>query len=260
MRVLSAVLLLALTLPVVPALAEDVDLDGLDDGILSGPGTTNLDANVAIIDVGSSVSYFQSRLATAGQASTLIPVTSGYATMIQYDIVLLPVGHAVPAYYATLNGLAADYHSYVNDGGKLWIGQPNPYQMPGNTADITWAPYALTVNNGYSASDCPTVIVDPTHCIAQGIVGSDLPFAGDTVITMAPEWHVVGQGPATGLPCVFMAEYGCGACLVEFGHPSPSSVCAYTDLGFLRMVECLLQVAPSPTDASTWGQIKAFFE
>jgi hypothetical protein len=264
MRSLLASLLfvaLSIGLPAVPVLADDVDLDALDDNFLPDPGVSYADATVAIVDAGGGIADFQNRLLTAGYGSTLIPVTSDLSVLSQYDIVLLPVSHATPAYYSTLDGLAQDYHDYVDMGGKLWIGQPNPYQMPGNTADITWAPYALTVNNGYNTADCPTVIVDPTHCIAQGISGSDLPFAGDTVIQMGTVWHVVGQGPVTGLPCVFIAEYGHGACLVELGHPSPAAVCPYTDAGFSRLVECLLEAGPpSPVESSTWGQIKSFFE
>jgi hypothetical protein len=252
---------LCLGLPAVPVLADDIDLDALDDSFISDPGTGSADATVAIVDVGSSVADFQTRLLTAGYSSTPIPVTSNLSVLSQYDIVLLPVSHATPAYYTTLNALAQDYHDYVNAGGKLWIGQPNPYQMPGNTADITWAPYALTINNGYNTSDCPTLIVDPNHCIAQGITGADLPFAGDTVTQMGTEWHVVGQGPATGLPAVFIADYGHGACLVELGHPSPNAICPYTNAGFSRLVECLLAAGlPSPIDPSTWGQIKSYFE
>lgn len=261
MRLLPVFLLIALSLPAVPVLAADVDLDGVDDAVQPEPGTYNERANVAIVEAGTGgVADFQARLAATGHTSTLIPVTSGYATLSQYEVVLLPVSHATPAYYSTLNGLAADYHSYVNDGGKLWIGQPNPYQMPGNTADITWAPYVLTINNAYNPADCPVVIVEPTHCIAQGITGADLPFPGDSVLEMGEEWVIISLGPATGSPSVFFAEYGCGACLVELGHPSPNAVCPYTNAGFSRMIECLLEAAPSPTESSTWGQIKSYFE
>jgi len=242
-----------------PVLAEDVDQDGLDDSITALPATY-ADATIAIVDAGGGISNFQDRLTAVGYGSTVIPATSNLSVLSQYDIVILPVSHATPAYYYTLDGLAQDYHDYVNLGGKLWIGQANPYQMPGNTADITWAPYDLTINNGYTMDDCPTLIVDPTHCIAQGVTGADLPFAGDTVIQLGPEWHVVGQGPMTGLPCVFIADYGYGACLVELGHPNPAALCPYTNAGFSRLVECLLLAGPTPTDPTTWGRIKAFFE
>ncbi len=257
----SLLLVLAALFLALPVAAEDADRDGLDDAAMPPPGGQYPDATIAIVDIGSSVGNYQARLTTAGYGSTLIPVTSDYSVLIQYDVVLLPVSHAAPATYSTLDALAADYHDYVNDGGKLWIGQPNPYQMPGNTADITWAPYDLTIEISYTMDDCPSLIVDPSHCIAQGVSGSDLPFAGDTVVQMGSEWHIVAQGPTTGGPAVFIADYGCGACLVELGHPSPSALCPYTDAGFYRLIYCLIEAGgPSPTEPATWGAIKSIFE
>lgn len=260
MRRLFACLILTLAIPAAPVLADDLDFDALEDAFPPDEGTINSDASVAIVDAGGGIAEFQARLAATGHVSTVIPVTSGYATLMQYDIVILPVSHATPAYYNTLNGLAQDYHDYVDDGGKLWIGQPNPYQMPGNTADITWAPYGLTINNAYNGQDCPVLIVDPAHCIAQGVSGADLPFPGDTVTQMGAEWHVVTRGLVTNNPSVFMAGYGQGACLVELGHPSTSALCAYTDAGFARLVECLMESGPTPVESATWGRIKSYFD
>jgi hypothetical protein len=245
-----------------PASAEDENFDCLDDSATTPEAVEMTDATVAIVNTGDgSVGNYQTRMATAGYTATLIPVNSGYATLSGYDIVLLPCSHATPAHYGTLNGLAGDYHDFVADGGKLWIGQPNPFDGGSNTATITWAPYGLTINILYTLNDCPSIIVDPAHCIAQGVTGADLPFAGDTVISMGTEWHVVAEGPSTGLPAVFIACYGDGACLVELGHPSPSSLCPYTDAGFSRMVECLLEAGgPSPTTTASWGNIKTTFK
>ncbi|MBD3237049.1 MAG: hypothetical protein GF330_10120 [Candidatus Eisenbacteria bacterium] len=256
----ASVLLTVALLIAGPALAVDENFDMLDDAIALPDGVYLPDATIAVVNADDSAANYQDRLITAGYTSTLIPVSSDYSVLSQYDMVLLPVSHAVPAHYYTLDALAGDYHSYVSEGGKLWIGQPNPYQMPDNTAEITWAPYDLTVNTSYTLDDCPSIIVDPDHCIAQGVSGSDLPMAGDAVREMGPEWHVVAEGPSTGLPAVFIACYGSGACLVELGHPSPNALCPYTDAGFYNMIFCLVEEDPSPADPTTWGSIKSAFE
>ena len=231
-----------LTCIVVPAMALDTNLDGLDDAVLgSSVVLPASDGPIAVVDTGDqSVDNFVDRLTNLGYTVTTIPLTSGYATLVLYDIVILPVAHAGPAHYATLAGLATDYISYVDDGGRLWVSQPNPYGMPGNEADIVWVPYVLRVNSDYDNSTCDRVIVDPNHCITTGLAPSDLPYPGDTVVTLGAEWEILIVNATLGDPGVLSAEYGSGRVMVEFGHPHPGAVCAYPDVGMDRMATCLL--------------------
>lgn len=235
-----------LAFSVVPAIALDTNLDGLDDAVRGGPTILPAaDGPLAVVDTGDqSVDNFVDRLTSLGYTVTTIPPTSGYATLTLYDIVILPVAHAGPAHYATFAGLAADYIAYVADGGALWVSQPNPYGMPGNEADIVWVPYALRVSSSYDNTSCDRVIVDPNHCITTGLLPSDLPYPGDTVLSLGAEWEVLIVNATLGDPGVLSAQYGNGRVMVEFGHPHPGAVCAYTDEGMDRMASCLLPSNP----------------
>jgi hypothetical protein len=120
-------------------------------------------------------------------------------------------------------------------------------------------PYELTLNAFYDVNDCPPVIVDPAHCVAEGVTGDDLAFPGDTVVSMASDWQVVTEGPITGRPSVFTATYGNGGIVVELGHPSPGALCPYSDAGFESMVTCCMEPGPTPIIESSWGKLKTSY-
>jgi len=189
---------------------------------------------------------------------TTIPLNSNLATLLLYQVVVLPISHASVATLGNFQALANDYVQYVQGGGCLFIGQPNPFNVAGQQATITWAPYALTVNALYNGADCPAVIANPQLCETQGLAGSDLPFPADTVISLAAQWTVLTRGPVTNNPGAFSAAYGGGHVVVDLGHPSTGSVCPYTNAGIGRLVDCCLTVA-TPVDGSTWGQIKGTY-
>ena len=259
-RIAMVLVAVVLTLAV-PALADDIDGDGLDDACPAPPAATGSDGGMlAIFDTGNyTVDHFANRLTGLGYTVTIIPSSSGYSTFVQHDMVLLPVSHAGSSTYSLMNSLAQDFIDYVADGGCLYVAQPNPFDIPGSQAEITWVPYDLTVEFGYTVNDCPPSIVVPDHCITDGLIGADLPFPADTVMSMGPEWLVVVEGPYTGRPSVFTATYQQGAVLVELANPSYSSSCPYTDLGLDRMVSCMLASASSPVDDTTWGMLKALY-
>lgn len=260
MRFLVSVLFLSTTI-VLPVLAADLDYDGLDDSI-TGPSIENqsLTGQVAIVDTGDgSVGNYTTRLTGLGYTVSTIPVNSGYATMINYDAVLLPTSHGAAATNATFAGLAGDYHQYVQDGGCLYIGQPNPFNMPGSQSAITWAPYALTVSAWWEGQDCPPEIVDPNHCVTQGMGPNDMAFPADQVVSMAADWTVLARGPFTLSPSLFTAAYGNGNVMVELAHPSPNSVCPFSDAGLDRMMSCCLGGGATPVGTSTWGAVKAVY-
>jgi hypothetical protein len=237
--------------------AQDANFNGLIDsseGPVSPP--VHQDGPVAIVDTGSSsINDFQNRLDTAGYTYVQIPMNSDYATLIQYEVVLLPISHASSCCYGTLNGLAADYHQYVNDGGCLYLGQPNPYDM--GTVPITWVPFELTVDSGYVQTDCPATIV-ADHCMSEGLQDGDLPNPFDWAMSMGPEWEVITVGPATGYPGLITAPSGAGNVLVDFGHPSTGALCVYSDAGFAKMVDCCLG-GPVPSEQTSWGRVKSMY-
>lgn len=253
--------LLAVALLACTALhAADRNQDALDDGDQSSSDGLALDVgDIAVVDTGDgTVSIYVSRLLGLGYPVTTIPAASGLDVLVNYSVVILPVSHADAGNYATFDALAADYHAYVQTGGGLWVGQPNPYQMPGNEAVITWVPYYLFIHNGYNSADCPPVIIDAGHCITTGLPADGFSFPGDTVLDMGAEWHVLLEGPVTGRPAVMVAEHGAGRILVELGHPSPSAICGPSDAALERYVDCIMG-GPVATELSTWSDVKDRF-
>ncbi|MBD3334308.1 MAG: hypothetical protein GF355_02225 [Candidatus Eisenbacteria bacterium] len=243
-----------------PVVADDANFDAKDDLVEGPPAPEYVEgAEIAIVDTGNdTVDTFGSRLTGLGYTVTTIPLSSEYDTFIMYDAVLLPVSHASSCCNALLTSLAQDYIDYVFDGGCLYVGQPNPYDIgQDGTSEIPWVPYGLTVNAFYESGDCPPVIVDPDHCMGEGLNGSDLPFPGDTVLDMAADWEVVTEGNLTAAPGLIAAAHGSGNVLVEFAHPASGALCPYSDAGLGQMVECCLGPAePTATESTTWGKIK----
>lgn len=241
--------------------AADHDHDGLaDDAETLSTTTVPTTAPIAIVDTGNSaVGILLSRLTSLGYAVTTIPMNSGLSTLILHQLVILPVGHGQLGNYATFDSLSSDYNLYVNSGGRLWVGQPNPYQMPGGQATITWVPYALTVDYLYDLADCPPVVFDDTHCITQNAGNTNFSFPADTVVQMGPQWQVLVVGSVTGNPSVMVATSGMGKVLVEFGHPSPSANCPHDDFALDRYVTCLL-TPPVPIEQVSWGEIKGRYQ
>jgi hypothetical protein len=178
--------------------------------------------------------------------------------LLLYQVVVLPVSHGSATTIANFQALANDYIQYVQGGGCLYIGQPNPFNVGGQQATITWAPYALTVNANYNASDCPPTIANPQLCETQGLAGADLPFPADTVINLAAQWNVLTRGAVSNNPGALSAAFGGGHVVVDLGHPSPGAICPYTNTGIGRLVDCCLTGA-TPVDQSTWGRVKGTY-
>src|SRR4030095_12828690 len=184
-----------------PAWAQDLNQDGNSDENTGPPPVEYSVANVAIVNTGDgSVGNYQTRLTAMGHTVTVIPLNSNLATLLLYQGVILPFSHSSSSTVANFQGLANDYRQYVQSGGCLYIGQPNPFDLPGQVSTISWAPYSLTVNANYNGSDCPPTIPNNQLCQTQGLQGSDLPFPADTITVMGPEWTILTRGPITNNP------------------------------------------------------------
>lgn len=258
MKTLLAFLCLGIVMVAAPVFAVDQDADGVDDSHISFAFTSGLEVGeIAVVNTANgSQGDYVNRITALGYSISIIPANSTLETLLNYAVVILPVGHGSATNYATIDALSDDYHMYVNSGGGLWIAQPNPYQMPDGTADINWAPYELTLQFEYNGDDCPVNVDDPSHCITEGMADEAFSFPGDNAISYGAEWQVLATGSVTGRPGVMFAEYGGGKVLVEMGHPAPGSLCAAGDPAFTRYLECLVGgiVATSETN---WGSMKA---
>jgi hypothetical protein len=224
-----------------PALGVDTDADGIDDVLEAPPPYDfNEGGTVAIVNTGDgSVNNYASRLGSLGFLVSLIDLNSGYGTLSQYQAIVLPTSHGSSCCNAILTGLASDYIQYVNDGGCLYIGQPNPYNMP-QPAAIPWAPHTLNLYSAYDINDCNRYLVDPNHCVTRG------------------EWQVLVRGSVTDNPGVLFAFYGQGHVVVDFGHPSPGASCTFTDAGLDQMMTCCLK-GPVSVERHSWGRVKSIY-
>lgn len=255
MRTISLAIALLLLLGTV-ARSADADQDGLLDGVAQATArASTAGAQVAVVEAGSTAIYVGA-LEALGYSVTLIPATSGLDVLDDYALVVLPVSHARPETYSTLDGLAADYHAYVQGGGSLWVAQPNPFGMPDDEAAITWVPYVLALHYAYVTADCPPVVIDAGHCVTAGMTAAQFSMPGDEVIAMGSEWRILVAGAATGRPGVMVAEYGAGKILVELGLPGANVVCDVPNEVLARYATCLL-ASTSPVDVVSFGRIKA---
>jgi hypothetical protein len=255
--------LVSICLLFTPALGTDDNYDGVDDSyqdlqtpILVESGT------IGVVDTGNrwNDDPFILRLTGLGYGVSVIPLTSGYSTLMSYPAVVLPTSHASSCCNSTLRGLAADYIQYVNAGGCLHVSQPNPWNLPGYRSDIPWVPYHLVLDARYDfARHCPVSITDPAHCITSGLLGSELPAPGDTVISMGPEWQILTTGGPTSKPGLFVATYGKGYVVVELSHPSPGANCPFSDAALERMFACCIGAPPTATEGATWGGLKRLY-
>jgi hypothetical protein len=251
-----------------PVWAVDRNHDGLADGdasdtnLSASPGASGAsldEGDIAVVDTGDfSVSIYVDRLTGLGYPVFTIPANSDLEVLLGYSLVILPVSHSDSDNHATFAGLAADYIAYVNSGGGLWVGQPNPYGMPDNEATITWVPYLLRLGNWYDNTDCPPVIVNPDHCITEGLPGVQFSTSGDTVLEMGPEWEILVEGPVTGLPGVLFATSGAGNILVELTHPAPASFCPPDDEALDRYVMCTMGGVVA-IESTTWSTVKTLY-
>lgn len=251
-----------------PVWAVDRNHDGLSDSsaanlnIGTDPGAHDAlldEGDIAIVDTGDfSVSIFVTRLTGLGYPVYTIPVDSDLEVLLGYSLVILPVSHAASETFDNFNGLASDYIDFVNTGGGLWLSQPNPFGMPDNTATITWVPYLLTLSNAYLGDDCALNIVDPNHCITEGLPNAQFSFPGDTALELGPEWEILVEGSVTGSPGVLYAEYGAGKILVELTHPAPGSVCPMDDDALERYVMCTMGGVVA-TEGATWSTVKSLY-
>ena len=132
------ILMAALLLLALPATAADRNQDGINDinSINASEPQLRDGEYIAIVDAGDSGSLM-GRLTNLGYSPAIIPVDSGFDVLSAYGLVCLPVGHGSLTFNANFAAMADDYHNYVQAGGGLWIGQPNPFQMPDHTTQVS---------------------------------------------------------------------------------------------------------------------------
>jgi hypothetical protein len=224
---------------------DDKNYDGRVDGLSKILGKTssvlaNFDTTmiIGIINTDGADTPFD-RLQNLGYNNiNLIPAQSGLETFLQHDVIYLPVGWAQGYGGApdTILQYSEDYKTYVTMGGGLFLEQPNPYTLPGDSLVVTLLPVPVTFHYFYNQDDYPPVVVDPLHEITNGLSGDVLPFPADSIPSLDAMYHVLVQGRISGNPSLFVAEYGSGKILVHTAHPSATATHPFSDTAYMRMI------------------------
>ena len=213
---------------------------GLHWGALSQAATTYsvTGSLIGMIETGDYQSP-RDRLIGLGYSVSLLPVSADIDTFRQYDIVYLPVCWADGYFgnYAEIEAHAADYRTYVSEGGGLFVDQPNPSVQPGDSVSPSLLPYPITFYNPYNSGDWPPIIVNPDHYITSGLSREDMPGPADQITAIDPAYEVLVRGQTTNSPSLAVAEYGQGRIVVQTANPSPSSFNPFSDEVYRRMIE-----------------------
>jgi hypothetical protein len=223
---------------------KDQNCDGKDDSMNKTVDKkfisfSTLDTNMVIgmIETGSYEDPFD-RLQELGYHNiNLISPLSGLDTFLQHDVIFLPVcwADSLTGAADTILQNSEDYKQYVQMGGGLFIEQPNPYCQPGDSIVVTLLPEPVTFHYNYNKNDSQ-VIVDTLHVITNGLSDSETPFPADSIATLDTMYHVLVCGLITGIPSLFITEYGNGKVLVHTANPSPTSFHPISDTAYVRMI------------------------
>jgi len=210
---------------------------GLYQGTLSQAETTYFVTrpSIGMIET-ASYRYPYDRLGGLEYSVSLLPVSAGIDAFRRYDIVYLPVGWAdgYSGNYAEIEAHAADYRTYVSEGGRLFVDQPNPFTQPDDSVTPSLLPYPITFYNPYNTSDWPPIIVNPDHYITSGLPREDMPGPADQITAIDPTYAVLVRGQTTNSPSLVVVEYGQGRIVVQTDHSGASH---FSDEVYRRMIE-----------------------
>lgn len=220
--------------------------------------TVNDCVSIGIVDAGDP-DVPTERFNTVGYTNiTVIPTDAGLAEFELFDIIYLPGTWASGAtsYFPIIESNAADYIAYVEQGGRLFVEQPNPFMQPSATIIPTILPYPITFYNLYNTSDHPPIMVNPNHEILTGLSAQELSFPADQMIEVSEEYDVLVLGSVTESASLAVLEYGQGRIVVCSSNINSSLTIGVSDQYFLQMIQWL---QPSATidhvqacDSYTW--------
>lgn len=202
------------------------------------------------------------KIRAVGYQAVLVTHEFDRHDMAAYDVVVLPSSWAS---WTTTNRAKADlldehggeFLAYMNEGGVVWMLQPNPYLRPLSQCKPSMAPFEIVLSNSFQNTD-DRKIVWKDHPIVKGHGESTawLPQHYDTVVKMDDRWKVIVS--SDGHPSVLEAEHGKGLCFATPAGPSKFSplfdkqVCDYLVSRSLPTVKLALNVdrLPPPTSLS----------
>jgi hypothetical protein len=192
---------------------------------------------IGMIETGSYDDPFDRLQELGYHHINLISPLSGLETFLQHDVIVLPNCWADSSTGSadTILQNSEDYKQYVQRGGGLFIEQPNPYCQPGDSIVVTLLPEPVTFHYNYNKNDSQ-VIVDTSHAITHGLSDSETPFPADSIAILDTMYHVLVCGSITGIPSLFITEYGNGKVLVHTASSSATAIHPMSDTVYVRMI------------------------
>jgi hypothetical protein len=184
------------------------------------------------------------RLSKVGFNSiTFLDDTSGLSEFVKFDIIYLPTNWAGLGLGSLdiIESNSNDYINYLENGGNIYIEQPNPYGQPGDSIRPTIIPYPITFHNSYDYQDFPPVAIDSSHEITKDIIQEDLPFPGDSMTFVDDHYQTLVVGATSLKPSLVITEFGLGKLLVCTAHPSPNALYTFGDEIYIRMINWLVK-------------------
>ncbi len=229
--------------------AVDENQDGVSPVLISGnsapPTLQSLTVDdcisIGIVDSGAPMAAMNRLISLGYSDVTLIPPNSGLTEFESFDLLFLPGtwASATSGDLSTIESNAADYISYVEQGGSLYVEQPNPYLQPGSVVTPTILPYPITFYNSYNSGDHPPIIINPNHEILFGLDAEELSIPADQMTVIAPEYEILIIGAITGSASLVVLEYGEGKILVCTSNVNPIANTPMSDQYFLRLIQWL---------------------
>lgn len=246
LRTIGIVLFLIFSTILYSNIEQDSDMDGISDAVISDFGSISNTLNgqndkvkIGIVASGSN-SDLNARLKGLGYTNiTFIQQNSDLAVLSRYDLIILAANWANKNLgdISEVLSHSTDYKSYVKNGGRLYMEQPNPFSQVGDSVKVTLLPEPITFFTPYNTADTPMVVVDSEHYITKGLYANELPFPADGIKYMPNTYKVLVKGRVTQTPSLFIKEEGKGRILVHLAHSSPRATIPFSDAALQRMIE-----------------------
>ncbi len=177
-----------------------------------------------------------------------------FANISQYDVLWLAlVGPGVAG------GAQSDIELFVNNGGGLYIHQPNGF----GTIDYAPSGFEFTVSDVlWCDPEENNTIVTPGHPTMFGLSPADLVGRYDTVFTssLGSGYTLLAEGTGACDDNVQSAAgtFGAGRVFADLGN-SGGSASPGSDMYLTNLFEWLCVGGSTPTESTTWGEIKGLF-
>ena len=192
------------------------------------------------------------RLEALGYDLTVVDAAPALAIANLVNYGALVIAYTGPGFLA---GRQADIQAFVDQGGGVFIHQPNhagvldytPLGFEVEIADPVWC----------AAFSYNATIVQGTHPVTQGLTDADLSGAFDDVTSLGPAFTVLATNPDCVDPALAVGTAGSGRVAFDTGNGNELSVDPGTEAYWDQLFDWLCTPGPISVAASSWGSVKA---